>query len=100
MIGLAMIATALLLHWRARRALRSVGIHPGTFDAVRRPTQYLATGVFRLRHPLYVSYLLFIGGVGALAFGPAGVALALPAAPFYAQRIAEEGRLRREWTIG
>lgn len=101
-LGLAMILAGQGLRLWAVRELRRVGVvgweflFPGSYNP---GGPWLTRGPFRLRHPCYIGSLLIIGGVGVCALGLGGLALVVPALPFFEDRVWREERLRgtRPW---
>lgn len=91
LVGGLMILIGISLHVRAYSRLWGIA----DWGLIVLPKRYVNDGVMRLRHPSYLGALLGIAGVGVLVSGLPGAALAVPALPFYADRIYREERLRR-----
>lgn len=92
--GLCIALAGWLLAARARKRLRPA-LWPARFWDLTEPRRYLTDGVFRLRHPAYIGHLVMIAGLGIACLGWGGVICALPAFPFYADRLLYEEDIRR-----
>jgi protein-S-isoprenylcysteine O-methyltransferase Ste14 len=90
-----MFGVGFLLRYLGVRELFRSGMSRSQILLVRKPERYVTTGIYRwLKHPLYIGSLLMIGGVGCFLLGFKGIALILPALPFFFDRIEQENYLR------
>lgn len=95
--GACLFVFGLSMRSFAKLALRRAGVTDDQFFFLLGVERYTHESPYNLLpHPCYTGSLLMIAGIGVMLFGLQGVALALPAWPFYADRIGWERKMRSE----
>jgi protein-S-isoprenylcysteine O-methyltransferase Ste14 len=94
-IGVLMVLAGYALRVWAMNRLAAVGIKGEQFYLPSYPERWLWRGPFRLRHPCYIGSLMMIAGLGICVFGWPGVVLAVPAVPFFEERIRYEQAIEK-----
>lgn len=93
-IGYVLFCAGLGLRLWSIYTLRGVGVSGTSFDLVKLPPRIASGGPYRLcRHPAYLGSLAMIAGVGMAALGAPGAVLAVPAWPFYWDRMVRENEI-------
>ena len=95
-IGILLVIGGFALRIWAGLTLRKEGVTD--LHGISLPIVIVSKGPYTLlEHPMYVGSMMVIGGVGVVAFGIWGVTLALPAYPFFEDRIHRENELLKRY---
>ena len=84
-VGIALLLGGLLLRWWGVAYLKDAGVR--NLAGTRTPAGWAIDGPYAwMDHPLYIGSGMMIAGVGMAALGWGGVALVMPAIPYFVER--------------